>query len=421
MMSSTNAPVSARAGMLSEDDQRAFLDLLDAMVLTPGESPVGFARVRRNESMLQEWFGLRAGWRLQAGPSYARLIKVPDRPNVGMGAPSSSDKRLGAREYAIMTWVLWHAERGNVEQTTLTTLAKEVADAAALIAPSLIDWKLREHRASFVLALRTMVDHGWLIRVAGTEQPYADNGEGDVLYNYTPFAMYAPVQLPEETFHGLHIDHDWRAVDLVAAADRDLDVRVYRQLLLSGVILAATDPDLYKHACLRAKVLAGDLREHLGWYLELTIGYVALLRPQQQPRWNGAFPTSQSRMAIPMLLSKYVRELMTTEAGAVAYDETTDTAMLSLARLEMICEEMQRAYGSHWTAEQRRMSGAALAADLLEDLRTWRLGDGPDALSQVRLFATLGRYDGIYRDDGVGLGSQLDEQVIGDASVRAEE
>jgi hypothetical protein len=412
---------STRAGMLPEDDQRAFLDLLDAMVLTPNESPVAFARVRRREGLLQEWYGLRAGWRLQSGPSYARLIKVPDRPNVGMGALSATERRLGAREYAIMTWVLWHGERGNLEQTTLTTLAKEVFDVAAEIEPHFIDWAQREHRASFVLALRTMVDHGWLVRIEGSEQPYAETGDGDVLYNYTSFAMYAPVHVADDTLIGLHVDHDWTAVDVVPAADRDLNVRVYRQLLLTGVILAATDPGLHAHVCAHAKALHADLRRHLGWHLEITPGYAALLRPHQQPRWNGAFPTSQARMAIPMLLTRYVRDLMTMEAGAVSYDQADDTVSMSLARLEAICEEMQKTFGSHWTADQRRRNGTELAADLLEDLRDWKLGEGPDALSQVRLFPTLGRYDGAYREDGIGLGSRIDDQIIGDGSASDEE
>src|SRR5262245_28789395 len=139
----TEPITSSRAGMLAEDDQRAFLDLLDAMVLTPNDTPVAFARVRQREGMLQAWFGLRAGWRVQSGPSYARLIKVPDRPTVGMAERSATEKRLGAREYAIMTWVLWHGERGSAEQTTLATLAHEVEQAAAAIDPHFIDWKER--------------------------------------------------------------------------------------------------------------------------------------------------------------------------------------------------------------------------------------------------------------------------------------
>ncbi len=412
---------SSREGMLPEDDQRAFLDLLDAIVLTPNETPVPFARVRRREGMLQEWFGLRAGWRLQSGPAYARLIKVPDRPTEGMGEPSASERRLGAREYAIMTWVLWHGEQGNLEQTTLTTLAKVVRDIASEIAPHFIDWTLREHRASFVLALRTMVEHGWLIRVEGDEKPYADVGEGDVLYNYTPFGMYAPVHLSDETYLALHVDHAWTGVDLVPAADRDISVRVYRQLLLTGVILAATDRDLYEHACLRVKALRADLREHLGWYLEVTPGYVALLRPQQQPRWNSAFPNSKARMALPLLLTRRLRDLLTTKTDAVVYDDVSDTISMSLARLEAVCESMQQEFGAHWTAEQRRQTGAELAACLLEDLRLWRLADGPDALNQVHLYSPLGRYGGTYREDGIGLGSQIDDQVIGEARVQPDE
>src|SRR4051812_36687204 len=80
--------------------QRAAVDLLDALALTPDANPTAFARARRERDRLQEWFGTRAGWQLQSTPAFTRLIKTPDRPTAAMGAPT--ERPLTAREYALI-------------------------------------------------------------------------------------------------------------------------------------------------------------------------------------------------------------------------------------------------------------------------------------------------------------------------------
>ena len=421
-----------------EERHQTYIDLLDAIVLTPEGDPTPFARVRHRQRELQEWFALRAGWRLVAGPAFARLLKTPDTTFPGLGAltPRPAPRPLTAREYAIVCWILWVAESRGVEQVTLTGLAKELRDQAEVAAmPGYLDWGRREDRSAFVNALQAMVDQGWLARVDGTEAPYVDTSEGDVLYEFTPLATYAPVLLAAASADQLLIHHDWSAIDHVPSVDQVSSVRAYRLLLLGGAIVAATHPDVFAWARAHVLELREEFATRFGWRIEAARGHVAVLRPTQQSRWQGAFPTAQTDMAFPLLLATRIRGALATEYNAEAPSTANepvddaesaaglraviqladdDTVSLSLTAVRTVCSQLQRSYGQFWSAELARMSEADMAGRTLALLRTWQLGDGPDASGQVRLYPTLGRYAGEYRGDGIGLGSPTENSMIGE-------
>jgi uncharacterized protein (TIGR02678 family) len=386
-----------------DDEHQPYIDLLDAVALSAVDNPKAYQRVRARQRQLQQWFAQHTGWLLQVTSDHARLLKAPARTHAGLAL--EHERPLSAREYAMVVWVLWYAEKAVSDQASLLQLAREIqARANALLQQTYIDWNQRQHRAALVTALQAMEELGLIVRVDGDFRPYADDSEADVLWEYTALATQAPVMLSEALYLNFLSTRDVGLLDRLPPADAALSIRAYRTLLLLGVVTAADEPQVFAWVRHQQQHIDRELRTHFGWVLEVTPGYAVALRTTQDTGGRAAFPTNTVAMALPLLLSVALRTDVA--AGHLVPDPVTDSLTISRTRLEGYMADLRRDYSQHWSTALRELDAVGLADRTIELLRQWGMLHGPTTTNEYVLLPILARYGGTYREDGYGLGME---------------
>jgi uncharacterized protein (TIGR02678 family) len=169
--------------------QRAARALLRRPLLrASGPRAEAFSLVRRHEAALREWFDRNTGWRLEVGPEVARLLKTPADPADAthpLRDARTERRPFSRRRYVLLALCLAALDRADT-QVTLGRLAEQVVLLAAdpeLTATGLaFRLEHRDERVDLVAAVRTLLDLGVLVRVAGTEDSFV-SADGDALYD----------------------------------------------------------------------------------------------------------------------------------------------------------------------------------------------------------------------------------------------
>jgi uncharacterized protein (TIGR02678 family) len=412
MSTGLQAPVPLRGGRVrTKEDHLPYIDLLDNVAVSSTDDPAGFRRLRDGLREVRGWFAEHTDWAIQDTAEFIRLVKPPAGPRAGAGLPGGPHS---ARIYSFICWILWFGEKERDEQFSMTYIAKHIQDRATeVVAPHYIDWNLREHRAMLRAALEYLEQMGCVTLVNGDAREYVDQvGEADALYQFTELGVSIPVSLPDSLYHRLVIDRDTSAIAALTDHEGAVHFRAYRTLLLSSAVHMSTDPDALAYIKQQRSKIREQIEHHFGWGLEVTPSYAAILRPVHDVRGGRTvFPDTSSRMALPLLLSAAIRAGVA--GGEFAPDPVTDSIALSYDRLTTLCSGIRGEYGAAWATELMTMNTTALVEEALSILQAWDFVHGPDAAGLWHIQATLGRYSGFYREDGVGLGSNFDAVAHG--------
>jgi uncharacterized protein (TIGR02678 family) len=412
MSDDLKAPVALRGGRVrTKEDHLPYIDLLDNVAVRAADDPAGFRRLRDHLRVVRGWFAEHTDWAIQDTAEFIRLVKPPAGPRAGAGLPGGPHP---ARLYSFICWILWFGERERDEQFTMTYIAKHILDRATeIVAPHYIDWNLREHRAMLRTALDHLMAMGCVMLVHGDARDYVEQiGEADALYQFTELGVSIPVSLTDELYQRLVIDRDTAAIATLTDHEAEVHFRAYRTLLLSSAVHVSTDPEALTYVKQQRAKVRDQIESHFGWGLEVTPSYAAILRPVHDVRGGRTvFPDTTSRAALPLLLSAGLRAAVA--AGELTPDPVTDAIPVSYNRLTTLCSAMQSEYGAAWATELMTMSTDALVETTLDILRAWDFVRGPDESGLWHFQATLGRYTGFYRADGIGLGSDFDAVAHG--------
>src|SRR5690606_37398890 len=140
---------------------------------------------------LRAWFDRETGWRLVVESQTVRLLTahVPHGPTaVAVAERHPARARRGdppftRRRYVLLCLALAVLERSD-PQISLGHLADEILLAARQPGLEHIEFTLtgRDERADLVAAIRLLLSHGVLVRVAGDEESYVA-ADGDALYD----------------------------------------------------------------------------------------------------------------------------------------------------------------------------------------------------------------------------------------------
>src|SRR5687767_13584570 len=95
--------------------------LIDRPIVTAADDRALLEKIRRNQPALQAAFGRVTGWRVQAHPEFARLVKTPARAEASHGLAWAR----GKLDYALLAWVLWYGEHTNFRKFTVSQIAEE--------------------------------------------------------------------------------------------------------------------------------------------------------------------------------------------------------------------------------------------------------------------------------------------------------
>ena len=384
----------------TEERHLPYIELLDRVAVFEDADTVAFHRIRANLNAIIAWFNTYTGWSVQHSSECIRLVKQPARALPGHGLPW--ERQADARDYAMLTWILWYQEAKSADQFTITVIAKEIQERAnEIVGTDYIDWNMRAHRGALRNAIACLESLSMIQLVDGDARPYVEDGSGDALYDFTPLAAQLQVRLGDTLYDALRFDRNPSAIDILPDDDNRLDYRAYRTLLLCPAVFAAEDKDVFEHIRQNRRRIADNIGHTFGWNLEVTGGYACVLRSVQDTRGRAVFPTWGGEMHVVLLLANAVRAEVA--AGTLVPHSIFDTIALSRARLEQMLAGIASEYRDFWTTEFRAMPIGALLERAVATLRTWGLIDGPDQWDTVRILPALGRYAGVYRQDGAGL------------------
>lgn len=343
----------------SSDHHRPYIDLLDRVAVFAQRDTIAYQRIRARLDEIRAWFAERTGWPVIYTRDLIRLIKTPALLSSGHGfrwAQSPFD-------YALFTWTLWFAEANGDDQFLLSQLIEEIeVRANELDGPGAIDWDVHLHRLALNRALRGLEEMGALQRVHGDTDTWAQSGSGDSLYEFTPLVRYLSLELPGTLIgsamnggqvaaasitgpmdDGLGLGHSGGESAAPPAPDSSAAIeaqvapdgkgegpspqstvaplhRLYRTLLLSPALYRTADPEAFALLSKeRIERIGADLQNRIGWDLEVTDTYAALLRPNGSEASDQAlFPFRGALSQVILLLCGHLREQV--QSGRLSAD-----------------------------------------------------------------------------------------------------
>lgn len=164
--------------MSSEDVRDAARGLLGRGFLTGPNATIA----RRHRRELAELFREELGWQVVAednGP--VRALRQPGAAHVPRGLATRSGRPFDPARYALLFLVLAALEAAG-GRTTLTVLFEDVRSRAVDLEKLNFDRNRAAHRRAFVHAVQAAADLGVLELADGSEDSFANSGEGDALY-----------------------------------------------------------------------------------------------------------------------------------------------------------------------------------------------------------------------------------------------
>ena len=360
-----------------------------------------FRLARRHADSLREWFDRETGWRLVVESQTVRLLTsyVPQGPTaiaVAERHPArgrKGDPPFTRRRYVLLCLTLAVLERSD-SQISLGRLAEDVVLAARQPGLEGVAFTLsgREERSDLVAAIRLLLGHGILVRVAGDEELYVSAG-GDALYDVDRRVMATMLS----TMHGPGLVgaalgpapaigrveqalHEPPPAYTDEESIRRLRHAVSRRLLCDPVVYYDELPDDERSYLVGQRVqLTRRLAEATGLVPELRAEGVALVDPEDQLT-DVRMPEQGTDGHATLLL-----------AEQLAASGATD-----VAALRHLVRRLAKDHAAFWrkTAQEPGAENA-IVADVLDRLVGLGLvrvaGDGPDAvvhpLPALRRFA----------------------------------
>ncbi|WP_035777002.1 TIGR02678 family protein [Arthrobacter sp. H5] len=349
-----------------------------------------FRLARRHADTLRGWFDRETGWRLVVESQTVRLLTsyVPQGPTaIAVAGRHPARGRRGdppftRRRYVLLCLALAVLERSD-PQISLGRLAEDVVLAARQPGMDGVVFTLsgREERSDLVAAIRLLLGHGVLVRVAGDEESYVSAG-GDALYDVDRRVLATMLS----TTHGPGLVgaalgpapsigqveealHEPPPAYTDEESTRRLRHAVSRRLLCDPVVYYDELPDDERSYLVGQRVqLTRRLAEATGLIPELRAEGVALVDPDDQLT-DVRMPEQGTGGHATLLL-----------AEQLATSGATDVATLRL-RVRRLAKD----HAAFWrkTAQEPGAENAIVtdALDRLAGLGLVRIvGDGPDAV-----------------------------------------
>lgn len=387
------------------DRSRAFADLLDQVAVTSWRDPAAFRRIRVHQEELRSWFADRTGWALVQRRDVFRLLKAPALPSPGHALRFARS----ALDYELLVWVLWYAETSGEETFILTHLAEEIeARAADVVGPRHVDWDQYQHRLALRRVLAGLEEIGVVERLDGDTDAWAATGSGNSVYEFTVLARQFYLDFPSGI---LGEPSDRPEIPELApllrpSAERTPSLRgtnarqrLYRTLLLDPALFHSDDPEAFALVLAHdgRRQIAEDIADALGWDLEVTPHYAALLRPSGSRTLDpGVFPQHSALGDAALMLFTEVRALVAAGDLTLAPD---GSAVLTQSRFTALVSDLRQRYGEFWGTVLKARGVTGLRDDLREFLSVWDMirEDADEGLLHV--MPTAARLRAIYGSD----------------------
>lgn len=373
--------------------------LIDRAMITAAHDRPLLEKVRRHQPALQSTFGRLTGWRVQAHPEFARLVKTPARAAASHGLAWAR----GKTDYALLAWVLWYGEHTHGRKFTVSQIAEEIKLRSAGPGAAALDWTTREQRLAARRVFRGLEEMGVLRLQDGSVEEWADeNGKRDALYAWGAAAWRIHVGISAAELERLA---DGRPAP-VAPAPRDGtdEILLYRTLLLNPALFRRDDPAAFRLLDApetRARILQ-NLKYLTHWELEVTPEYARVLRPaRSDDAVQTPIPVNSGLAHAVLCFCGLLRER---QAAGRLVPAGGECFLIDDSRVWQDVDELQKRFGSKWGKTLREQKVSALAEDVVAEMKAWGLMRDTDVPGQYLVLPTAARLAAHYagevdRDD----------------------
>lgn len=361
--------------------------LIDRPVITARDDRPLLEKVRRHAPALQSTFSRLTGWRLQAHPEFARLVKTPARAESSHGLEWARSRQ----DYELLAWVLWFGEHTGGRKFTVSQVTEEIRlRTASPDGVAEFDWDSRDQRLAVRRVFHGLEGMGVLRLEDGSVDDWADeHGKGDALYGWGAAAWRLHVGIPPAELERLAEGREAPAPSRDnAGAD---EIRLYRALLLNPALFRLDDPAAFRlldDTEERPRIVRNILNLS-GWELEVTTAYARVLRPAR----------SDDAVQTPIPLTSGISHAVLCFCGVLRERQRTgrlvplrdECFLVHESRIEQEVGELQARHGVRWGKGLRDRSVKALARDVVDEMKAWGLLRGPDATGQYVVLPTAAR------------------------------
>lgn len=331
------------------DFQRAArLLLADPLVTATWPRPGALALVRRWEVPLRAELGRVLGFRLDVGPSCARLFRKAATTSRHRGGRTRTGRPMGRLTCSFLCLTLAALE-GLGEQTTASALADEVQRLRSGDDTLPIDLTSHDQRRAFVDAVKWLEDRGVLRLCDGTVDRWLSDADagGDALYDVDRDTASRLLVASPSVLRDVQAPSDFLGDVRGSSDDAErtwLRQRFARRLVSEPMVLWDDLPDdEAEHVRHRRTRILADVERLTGCRIESRAEGFCLIDADTDPIAEERFPAGGSETQAALLWS------------ALLVDETQGGAspVVGLDVADRCWDEVVSAYRSRFRAEYR--------------------------------------------------------------------
>lgn len=383
----------------------ALEELLRKRWILKSKEKDAYYRIREELPELRKFAMEKLGCQIIENSLLVKLEKIPAKPEnfMGIGAFSSTE------EYAFLCMVLMFLEDKEAEeQFVLSQLTEYIA--AGMVADK-VDWTLYTCRRRLIKVLRYCIDNGMIYITDGSDDVFAGDNRGEVLYENTGASKYFMRNFTRDimTFTQPEdfVGSDW--VDINEDRGMARRHRVYKRLLFSvGMYKEPGKDEDFEYLKYYGGRVADDLEQAFDCQLQLhkTSAY---LIAGPDCRIGSGFPENNTLSDILMLCNQLFLAAVTRGELTVDADECI---RLSRIQLEQIIRSCKEQYGSGFPKLYREKTGTEFVDEIRKEMErvTFLAEDRKNA--EWILLPIIGKIIGRYPADYEGKVKLQDEQQM---------
>lgn len=360
--------------------------LIDRPMITATDDRPLLEKIRRHQPALQSTFGRLTGWRVQAHPEFARLVKTPARAEASHGLAWAK----GRLDYALLAWVLWYGEHTHGRKFTISQIAEEIKVRSAGPGDPGLDWASHAQRLAARRVFRGLEEMGVLRLQDGSVDEWADeNGKRDALYAWGAAAWRIHVGIPSAELERLA--EGLPAPVSPAPVDGTDEIRLFRTLLLNPALFRRDDPAAFRlldDGERRAHV-ERHLRYLTNWELEVSREYARVLRPaRSDDAVQTPIPVTSGLAHAVLCFCGLLRER---QAATRLVPAGSESYLIEESRIWQDVDELQKRFGAKWGKTMQQQKVSALAEDVVDEMKAWGLMRDTDVPGQYLVLPTAAR------------------------------
>jgi uncharacterized protein (TIGR02678 family) len=370
--------------------------LIDRPIVTAADDRPLLDRIRRHQPALQSTFGRLTGWRVQAYPEFARLVKTPARAEASHGLTWAR----GRTDYALLTWVLCYCEHTRGRRFTVSQIAEEIKLRSTGPGEPGLDWASRDQRLAARRVFRGLEELGVLRLQDGSVDEWADeNGKRDALYAWGDAAWRLHVGIPASELERLAEGRP--PATSPAPPDGTDELRLYRTLLLNPALFRRDDPAAFRLLDAKESLarVIHNLKYLTNWELEVTPEYARVLRPaRSDDAVQTPIPVTSGLAHAVLCFCGLLRDRQ--QAGRLV-SAGSEAFLIDESRIWQDLDELQKQFGVKWGKTMQQQKVSALADDVVAEMKAWGLMRDTDVPGQYLVLPTAGRLAAHYAGEAV--------------------